>query len=270
MRKRSFLLVEASLLSLLLCCSACASSGPTPATLLPLSPTAAVQEPTISSSAPTADAAIKNQPSEQQLSASDTSLSNPTEDHPSAGSEIFTTATPAAPAQNNTSRQPAFDRFVDQVKNGNPNQLVGVYIENVLALRVVQQPPDDANYVSNVNGVATQFMLPYQISGNIGLLAHNYLSGSLFFDIKVGDIAQLVFGDGNVDEYVVSEYHEYQALSPNSPNSDFIDLTTGEKLSAGELFNRIYSGSHRLVFQTCIAQDDIDTWGRLFVISFPY
>ena len=169
-----------------------------------------------------------------------------------------------------TSQQPQFDRFVDQVKNGNPKQIVGVFIENVLALRVIQQPPNNSNYVSNVKGVTTQFLLAYQISGNIGLLAHNYLSGNLFFKITPGDIAQIIYGDGNVEEYEVTEYHEYQALIPDSPNSDFVDLDTGEKLSAGDLFNQVYSGSQRLIFQTCIAQDNIDTWGRLFVISFPY
>jgi len=265
-----FLLVKASLLGLLCCCSACTSSNSTPATLPPLSPTAAVQQPTLSNSTATPEDISSTPFNEQPSAPAETALSELPTENSITNSEIPATETTEVSDQENASQLPAFDRFVDQVKTGDPNQLVGVYIENVLALRVVQQPPDDANYVSNVNGVATQFMLPYQISGNIGLLAHNYLSGSLFFDIKVGDIAQLVFGDGNVDEYVVSEYHEYQALSPNSPNSDFIDLTTGEKLSAGELFNRIYSGSHRLVFQTCIAQDDIDTWGRLFVISFPY
>jgi hypothetical protein len=159
---------------------------------------------------------------------------------------------------------------VDQVKNDNPKQIVGVYVEKVLALRVVQQPPNDSNYVSSVKGVATQFLLVYQVAGNIGLLAHNYLSGELFFNIKIGNIAQLIYGDGRVEEYEVRDYHEYQALSPNSPTSDFIDLATGEKLTAGQLFQRVYTGEHRLVFQTCINRDDNATWGRLFVLSFPY
>jgi hypothetical protein len=169
-----------------------------------------------------------------------------------------------------TQIRPIFDRFVEQVKNGNAEQVVGVYVDNILSLRVIQQPPDDPNYVSNIKGVATQFALAYTIAGNIGLLAHNYLSGALFFNIKTGDLAQLVYGDGRVEEYEVTDYHEYQALTPNSPTSDFLDLTTGEQLSANDLFTRIYTGEHRLVFQTCINQDNIDTWGRLFVLSFPY
>ncbi len=179
---------------------------------------------------------------------------------------------PTSPAEANITAQPRpiFDRFVEQVKNGNAEQVVGVYVENILSLRVVQQPPDDPNYVSNIKGIATQFALAYTIAGNIGLLAHNYLSGALFFNIKNGDVATLIYGDGRVEDYEVTDYREYQALTPNSPTSDFLDLSTGEQLSASDLFTRIYTGEHRLVFQTCINQDNVDTWGRLFVLSFPY
>ena len=139
-------------------------------------------------------------------------------------------------------KRPEFDSFVAQIKNGDPQQIVGVYIENVLALRVVQQPANDPNYVSSVKGVATQFLLAYQAPGqNIGLLAHNYLSCTLFFNIKVGNVSQLIYGDGRVEEYEVTDYREYQAITPDSPSSDFLDLSSGQKLSAGELFQIIYT-----------------------------
>jgi hypothetical protein len=32
--------------------------------------------------------------------------------------------------------------------------------------------------------------------GVTGLLAHNYLSGRHFFGLEIGDIVQLVYGDG--------------------------------------------------------------------------
>jgi hypothetical protein len=169
-----------------------------------------------------------------------------------------------------TPEKPPFDRFVELVKNGNSNQIVGVYVENVLALRVVQQPPSNPAFVSNIMGTATQFLLAYTVAGNIGLLAHNYLSGGLFFQLKPGDVVQLIYGDGAVWEYEVGEIQEYQALNPNSPTSDFLNLATGETLSANDLFNRIYIGQHHLAFQTCIQRDNLDTWGRLFVIAPPY
>ena len=177
---------------------------------------------------------------------------------------VLPTATIATPGK------PPFDRFVEQVKNGNSNQIVGVYVENVLALRVVQQPPSNPAYVSNINGTATQFLLAFTMAGNAGLLAHNYLSGGLFFQLNPGDVVQLIYGDGAVWEYEVGDIQEYQALNPTSPTSNFINLATGESLSANDLFNHIYTGAHHLAFQTCIQRDNLDTWGRLFVIAPPY
>ena len=113
-------------------------------------------------------------------------------------------------------------------------------------------------------------MQVFQIHGNIGLLAHNYLSGALFFDLKMGDVVQLVYGDGNFEEYEVTQMHQYQALTPLSPTSDFLDLETNERLTAATLFQKMYGGPYHLIFQTCIERDNNDTWGRLFVIAEPY
>jgi hypothetical protein len=35
------------------------------------------------------------------------------------------------------------------------------------------------------------------------------------------------------------------------------------------VFTKIYAVKDRLVLQTCIAKDGIDSWGRLFVIAEP-
>lgn len=50
---------------------------------------------------------------------------------------------------------PNFVDFSKSVQNGKVNVLRGVYVPNVLALPVIQQPADDAYYVSNRNGEAT-------------------------------------------------------------------------------------------------------------------
>jgi hypothetical protein len=70
-----------------------------------------------------------------------------------------------------------------------------------------------------------------------------------------------------MEEYTVSYAEEYQALSPNSPTSNFVNLDTGETLSSTNLFYRVYGGGTRTTFQTCIAQGNEDSWGRLFVIA---
>ncbi|MDQ3004638.1 MAG: hypothetical protein M3R47_04550 [Chloroflexota bacterium] len=80
---------------------------------------------------------------------------------------------------NNTIRLPDFTVFSQAVQNGKADSLRGVYVPNVLALPVVQQPSGNAGYVSSNDDQATQFAMASQF-GNVGLLAHNYLSGKSF------------------------------------------------------------------------------------------
>jgi hypothetical protein len=62
----------------------------------------------------------------------------------------------------------------------------------------------------------------------------------------------------------------YQALSPTSPYSNFVDLNTKKLLSAEQLFYNIYGrGGSTLVFQTCISTEQVPSWGRLFVLAKP-
>ncbi len=78
------------------------------------------------------------------------------------------------------------------------------------------------------DGELTQFRMASNY-GNVGLLAHNHLSGKLFSDIAVGQEIRLVYGDGSVEYFVVTEVLRYQALQPNSPWSNFRDLETDDK-----------------------------------------
>lgn len=169
-----------------------------------------------------------------------------------------------------------FDAFVERVKNDKPDQIVGVYVEGVLALRVVQPPtnasgqPINPVYVAVKDKVVTQFLYAYiYANGNIGLLAHNFLAGRFFFNLKEGDLVVIVYGDGHLEDYTISEIKQYQALSPRSPTSDFLDLATGETVSSTNLFYRVYGGDKRVTFQTCINRDNDSEWGRLFPIAFP-
>jgi hypothetical protein len=162
---------------------------------------------------------------------------------------------------------PYFDQFVASVVNGSAWQVVGVYVENVLSLRVVQQPASNQAYVSTQNNVATYFKLVWDVTGNNGLLAHNYLAGGYFFNLRSGQIVVLIYGDGRTEEYGVNGAEQFQALSPTSPTSDFVNLSSGERLSSTDLFYRVYGGGTRTTFQTCIAQGNESSWGRLFVIA---
>ena len=162
----------------------------------------------------------------------------------------------------------SFEDFRQSVQNGEANVLRGVYVHNVLELPVVQQPADRPYYVSNRNGEATQFGMVSQY-GNIGLLAHNTLSGKFFSRLSLGQEVSLLYGDGRVEYFVIKHILRFQALDPESVLSRFRNLDRNEIISAGEMFNRVYGGEHRLVLQTCIEANGNVSWGRLFVIALP-
>jgi hypothetical protein len=79
----------------------------------------------------------------------------------------------------------------------------------------------------------------------------------------------LVYGDGSTTSFRIEAMHRFQALSPDSTQSRFIDLESGEELSAASLFYNIYNNDNAVVLQTCIENDGISTWGRLFVVATP-
>jgi len=163
---------------------------------------------------------------------------------------------------------PSFLDFSKSVQNGDAKVLRGVYVSNVMALPVVQQPYGNAGYVSNNDGEATQFRMATQF-GNTGLLAHNHLSGKSFSQLAAGQEIRLVYGDGHVEYFVVTEVLRYQALQPTSPYSSFSNLDKEETLSAEGMFKRVYFGDRHVTFQTCIEKDGELSWGRLFVIAVP-
>ena len=163
---------------------------------------------------------------------------------------------------------PGFADFSRSVQNGDANALRGVYVQDVLALPIVQQPEGQPYYVSNHQGEATQFAMASRY-GNIGLLAHNTLAGKFFSQLFVGKDVHLVYGDGRVEEFVVTNVLRFQASEPESVSSSFRNLDRSETLSAGEMFSRAYGGERHLVFQTCIEANGDTSWGRLFIIALP-
>lgn len=181
---------------------------------------------------------------------------------------IPVTGNPGQSAAVNESSFISLEDFNRGIRGGNPGVIRGVYVEDVLALRVVQQPSDDPAFVSSAIGTATQFGMA-GANGVTGLLAHNYASGDLFSKLEDGHKVHVSYGDGTVKDYRVNRILRFQALEPNNPHSDFVNLETGEKLTAAGLFSQVYTGGHRVTFQTCIQKGDEDAWGRLFIMAEP-
>jgi hypothetical protein len=165
--------------------------------------------------------------------------------------------------------RPSSFRGVNQIDVDVEAVLRGVSILEEGSLPVVQQPPGDTNYVSKNDDEVTQFASASRY-GNIGLLAHNYLSGKFFSQLRIGEEIQLVYSDGRVETFVVTEILRYKALDPKSPYSSFQNLDNREEiLTVGQMFDRAYQGSRHVTFQTCIAADGKSSWGRLFILAAP-
>ena len=170
--------------------------------------------------------------------------------------------TPVQAASNTAS----LESFAASLNNGDGSKLVGVFVKNVMAVAVVQQ--SSASEVSTRSGTVTQFGIASQY-GSVGLLAHNYLAGASFSKLGSGTEIVLVYGDGSTKKYQVNAVKKYQALSPNDPYSNFINLSNPDAtLSSTDLFNETY-GSSSLVLQTCISKNGNSSWGRLFIMASP-
>jgi len=163
----------------------------------------------------------------------------------------------------------AMDIFIEQIKNGEAGELGGIYIPEILAARVVQQPSGMDAFISPWENVMTQFGMAAKF-GSTGLLAHNYLAGRNFARLTEGQKFFLVYGDGQTSMFRVSEILRFQALEPYSTSSAFVDLKNDSTLTTTELFMKVYGRPGQVVLQTCIEADGNASWGRLFVIAEPY
>jgi hypothetical protein len=163
---------------------------------------------------------------------------------------------------------PNLNTFIETITDGNASALRGVYVPNVMALSIVQQPTGYPGYVSTEQAVATQFSIATEV-GNVGLLAHNTHAGSFFSNIKQGDRIILVYGDGRIESFMANSIQRYQALDPYSPYSEFKDLDTQTTFTAENLFNNVYRGDYHLTLQTCIENNGNSSWGRLFIMATP-
>ncbi len=164
---------------------------------------------------------------------------------------------------------PSLQEFASKIKPQSGEFIRGIYVKDVLANEIVQQPPGNPGYISREVDTVTQFGLASQF-GTIGLLAHNSIAGIAFFNIVAGDIIYLIQSTGELKAYSVSEIQRYQALIPTSQYSDFVNLNDPQSvISAQTLFLRTYGRGGVLVLQTCIEEAGESSWGRLFIIAEP-
>lgn len=153
--------------------------------------------------------------------------------------------------------------------NSNSFAIKGISSRSKFNLSVTYQPAGSPGFVTTSPEAVTFFSTAVNY-GSIGIIAHNYLAGSEFFELRPSNIINLSFADGHVETYIVNEVREYQALTPTSPYSSFINLANpSEIISYRDLFFETYGVNNRLVLQTCISKNNDDSWGRLFIIATP-
>ena len=137
-----------------------------------------------------------------------------------------------------------------------------IYITFLLCIFSLTTP---SNYATEKAGAVTPFKQAWQY-GTLGIIAHNYLAGEHFSELKQGDQIILIYADRHIEKYVVSKFERYIALQPFSVYSDFVPDGGGKKLSAANLFLKIYDpDDRRIVLQTCY--DGYN--GRLLIIAYP-
>ena len=181
---------------------------------------------------------------------------------------LIPVTTGSGPASDPVRPVPSLLDFIEVISGDAGDQIAGVYVEDLFALPVVQQPADQHGYVSPSPDTITQFGMAEDY-GTIGLLAHNYAAGDLFFELEEGMEIILIFSDSSLERYRVSFTASYQALEPENPRSAFRDLTNQNILSAPDLFTQVYNNPGAVTFQTCIAHENSLSWGRYFVSAIP-
>lgn len=106
----------------------------------------------------------------------------------------------------------------------------------------------------------------FKLAKNIALLAHSQNIGKQFVELEINSPLYILYSDGRIIKYQIVRIELYQALSPESPYSNFLS-ESNELLSSTELFNHIYTTPNQVVLQTCFEKDNNPFWGRIFIIA---
>lgn len=159
---------------------------------------------------------------------------------------------------------PNLAKFLPTVITGNRKVVVGVYADGLFALPVVQQTCRMC--ISRVDNTVTQFAWAAKY-GVTGLIAHNYLSGQLFYALEPGQRIELIYGDGRIEYYWITWVRRYRNTMPGSTATGFVSLTSGKGYSVEAMFRKVYMGSEHITFQTCIARDGSLSWGTFFAVA---
>src|SRR5690606_22688640 len=84
---------------------------------------------------------------------------------PLSGASSLSASTGAEVMQNTAAPEaleayPGLGQFAASTINGIPGDVVGIYVRDIMALPVQQQPPGDPSYVASQHNLLTEFDMP--------------------------------------------------------------------------------------------------------------
>lgn len=137
--------------------------------------------------------------------------------------------------------------------NGNANQLTGIWVEGVLVFKVL---PGTHSYASSTRDTASVYSWADD-HGVTALLIHNYLGGTLLYQLNSGMYIAAIYGNGGVDWYVARNdtWYETRNYSPSGFKGPFRIWSCGDcdfDISVQDIRRRHFAGTPHLGFQTCV------------------
>lgn len=154
-----------------------------------------------------------------------------------------------------------FDIFVEGCKKEPGRDVACIYSEGVLALHIKMGDGKDIPYKE---GTAQIWSDAWREGEVIGILAHDNFEGQKFFKLYEGRVISLIWPDGTVEKYVISEKTRWRY---EDEKKFFSPWEGGDKISSQDLARLYYLGGanfNKMVLQTCI---DTNV-GVLFVVAY--
>jgi len=124
-----------------------------------------------------------------------------------------------------------------------------VLLEGPFGSLEVRYQGGEYGYVADMRGAVTLFQAAWE-DGSLGFLAHNYLAGAAFYELRAGNLLRVTAADGSARWYLVRETMVYTAIDPGEWWTDVID-EDGMRWSQEEVYAGLYERQGWVVLQTC-------------------
>jgi hypothetical protein len=141
-------------------------------------------------------------------------------------------------------------------------------------ISIADLPVSPDGFVPWINELTLFDVNRYGLPHTTALLVHSFMdTAQNIYSLKEADVFFLYQGN-EISFWRVEEIDMYQALTPDSTQSDFIDLENpGEVLDTNTAFWEVYGAvrdQETIVLQTCFTRDGDPNWGRYFVRAVKF